>query len=85
MCCPLGLLASILSIIALISIWGKEGSNGLQWLLIILFIANLILKGTLRESLRLYGMHDNASKFWGIICVIVQLSLIMISIYVFVK
>lgn len=75
-----GLIASALAIIALIVLWDRPDPT--LWRIILgLLIAEYLFAQTVKTCLKDYGMHDKATKTWGIITTVAQLLLIVLSIY----
>ncbi len=75
-----GLIASVLGIIALIVLWDRPDPT--LWRVIFgLMIAEFLFAQTVKTCIKDYGMHDKATKTWGVITTISQLFLIVLSIY----
>ncbi len=79
----MGLVASVLGIIALIISIVRDNFNWVGGTIITLLILNRLFKMTLRESLKMYGMKDTSSITWGVITTITQIGIIGLSIYSF--
>ena len=75
-----GLIADVLSIIALIVLWEKPIPT-LWWIILGVLVASFLFTQTVKTSLKDYGMYDTVTKTWGIIATVFQLLLIGLSVY----
>ena len=75
----MGCLAEILAVIALFYLWSRS-SPKLWWLILGVLIAQSIIARVVKESLRLYGPRDKVTIFWGVVCTVLQVALIVLCI-----
>jgi phosphatidylglycerophosphate synthase len=78
----MGCLAEILAVVALLVLW-RHPIPHLWWWVLGVLVAQSVIARVVKESLTLYGMHDKATIFWGIVCTILQISLIALAIVSF--
>ncbi|MEN9847000.1 MAG: hypothetical protein RIS36_2147 [Pseudomonadota bacterium] len=76
-----GLLASVLSLSALYSLW-LTPLPGLWWVILGITVVSLLFTSTLKEASRQAGGKvDSIVKFWVILCLLVELVLMGTSAY----